>query len=47
MSETTGNTFSSTWVGIDGFGNSDQVFQAGTEQDWGRWQSSLRVTERR
>ncbi len=27
------NTFSSTWVGIDGFGNSSLI-QAGTEQDW-------------
>ncbi len=27
------NTFSSSWVGIDGFGNSSLI-QAGTEQDW-------------
>ena len=27
------NTFSSSWVGIDGFGNGSLI-QAGTEQDW-------------
>jgi len=27
------NTFSSSWVGIDGYGNSSLI-QAGTEQDW-------------
>jgi hypothetical protein len=27
------NTFSSSWVGIDGYNNSDLI-QAGTEQDW-------------
>lgn len=27
------NTFSASWVGIDGYGN-DSLIQAGTEQDW-------------
>ncbi|MGA7987129.1 MAG: G1 family glutamic endopeptidase [Candidatus Dormiibacterota bacterium] len=30
---TAGNTYSSTWIGIDGFTNSNLI-QTGTEQDW-------------
>jgi hypothetical protein len=33
VSKTAGNTYSSTWVGIDGFTNGDLI-QTGTEQDW-------------
>jgi hypothetical protein len=33
VSKTSGNTYSSTWIGIDGFTNSDLI-QTGTEQDW-------------
>jgi hypothetical protein len=33
VSKTKGNTYSSTWVGIDGFTNGDLI-QTGTEQDW-------------
>lgn len=33
VTKTTGNTFSSTWIGIDGFNNLDLI-QTGTEQDW-------------
>jgi hypothetical protein len=33
VTKTKGNTYSSTWIGIDGFGNSDLI-QTGTEQDW-------------
>lgn len=33
VSKTKGNTYSSSWIGIDGFTNSDLI-QTGTEQDW-------------
>jgi hypothetical protein len=33
VTKTKGNTYSSTWIGIDGFANSDLI-QTGTEQDW-------------
>ena len=33
VSKTSKNTYSSTWVGIDGFGNSDLI-QTGVEQAW-------------
>jgi hypothetical protein len=33
VSKTPGNTYSSTWIGVDGFNNSDLI-QTGTEQDW-------------
>jgi hypothetical protein len=33
VAPTAGNTYSSTWVGVDGDGNTDLI-QTGTEQDW-------------
>jgi Peptidase A4 family len=33
VTKTSGNTYSSTWIGIDGANNSDLI-QTGTEQDW-------------
>jgi hypothetical protein len=33
VSKTSGNTYSSSWIGIDGFTN-DDLIQTGTEQDW-------------
>jgi hypothetical protein len=33
VSKVSGKTYSSTWIGIDGFTNSDLI-QTGTEQDW-------------
>jgi hypothetical protein len=33
VSKTKGNTYSSSWIGIDGFTNGDLI-QTGTEQDW-------------
>ncbi len=33
VSATSGNSYSSSWLGIDGFGNTSLI-QTGTEQDW-------------
>jgi hypothetical protein len=33
VTATPGNTYSATWLGIDGFGNSDLI-QTGTQQEW-------------
>ena len=34
VTKTTGNTYSSTWIGIDGFTGGTNLIQTGTEQDW-------------